>query len=705
MNGKRSGMKYRVMGGMMLAGLMAVNSAYGATFDVSTPQELQTALSQASANGDDDTINVAAGYYIGSFNFNSSENFNLTVQAASGVANTDVIFDGDGNGTEMNFSASSPVSISVLGMTFKRNCGSLDRAAIKISTLGDVVVRDSRMLGVDGAKGWGLYVSTCRGLTVNDNIFRCSDGATGGGTYANATAAVLYDGNLFEGNSGRKALEHHNGTLIVFRENEVVNNTGDYSGGGSVIHCEGNATLENNVFSENSGVGAYVFYFSGDMVMNGNMISDNDGSSYCLYASGSVTFRENNVVRNSFNRDVIYFNGSSMLENNVITHNTVRSLSYSVVHLRTGGSVINNIISDNTGRGLNSLYGSAIVTGNTIANNRSGGYGAGVYAEGSSYTYTFTSNTITGNKTTGSNRHGGGVYVQGTATFEFNVFSGNTATGYGGGVFDDTKSKNSIYRNNIFENNSAVGGGGAGCIMANEVTFINNRLTGNGTSGYGGGIRFVIDAALTMVNNTVSDNTAGGNGGGIALNCQGSDEQIWVYNNIIWGNRSTGGSGDDIALDGAGARKELYNNNVNGLYGVWDYAVDNMDVAPLFVNALAGDYHLRNGSLLADAGTGSAPQQPLVDLELNVRNTNTVDIGCYEMANTGPHPADSNSDWSISSAEYDAYRVAWRADTDWATAPTAIPVDYVTRAGYLVENGGSYHNDAAAKPVCWKPGL
>jgi hypothetical protein len=87
-----------------------------------------------------------------------------------------------------------------------------------------------------------------------------------------------------------------------------------------------------------------------------------------------------------------------------------------------------------------------------------------------------------------------------------------------------------------------------------------------------------------------------------------------------------------------------------------------------------------------------------------------VDLGCYEFSTAATHPADINADFVITSDEFNAYAAAWKAGRTWTNAPSSapnpnpIPADYLTRAGYLMTNGGTYHNDGSARPVNWKIG-
>jgi hypothetical protein len=141
------------------------------------------------------------------------------------------------------------------------------------------------------------------------------------------------------------------------------------------------------------------------------------------------------------------------------------------------------------------------------------------------------------------------------------------------------------------------------------------------------------------------------------------------------------------------------------MYGVWDIADNLLDVAPAFFDPVNGDYHLRSTSPCLNAGTNGVLSIPAYDLDGNVRtNGVAVDLGCYEFNNTVFHPADANQNWVITAAEYAAYAAAWKNSQPWPVAPAQVPADYVTRAGLLQNQGGTYHNAGASAPLCWKPG-
>ena len=128
-------------------------------------------------------------------------------------------------------------------------------------------------------------------------------------------------------------------------------------------------------------------------------------------------------------------------------------------------------------------------------------------------------------------------------------------------------------------------------------------------------------------------------------------------------------------------------------------------MAPRFADFNQGDFRFRESGVGIDAGSnGAIADIDGTDLDGNPRIVNgVVDIGAYERFTGALHPADANEDQSISHQEFDAYNAAWRTNETWPTAPSTIPVDFVTRAGYLLQKGGAYKNIGAGKPATWVP--
>ena len=80
-------------------------SSHAETFCVSDATELQSTLTTAASNGEDDTIHIEQGTYVGSFIYASLEAHKLTVEGGytSGCGSRDVdpantVLDGNGDG-------------------------------------------------------------------------------------------------------------------------------------------------------------------------------------------------------------------------------------------------------------------------------------------------------------------------------------------------------------------------------------------------------------------------------------------------------------------------------------------------------------------------------------------------------------------------------------------------------------------------------
>jgi predicted outer membrane repeat protein len=650
-------------------------------FHVTTAQELQNALTLAAANGADDTIHLAAGYYTGNFNFNSTENRSLVLQGEPGTTNTDITIDGAGTGRDMNLANSGTGNFTVKGITFLRNCGSTSIGALRIAggPVSTLLLDSCRFLPLTnaGTSGMGLEIVSGQNATVTNCIAMGANGRGERGLHiAGVTANILVAGCTVATNSSLEG--NYRGGLHIYGSPQAV----------SVV---GNSFIGNL-----SGDWTVLVYGSSVSFLNNNLIGNRHGGA--AFSATSALVAGNKFRGNATGPGLSCGSESLTLSNNVFEGNAA-SGQYSGGGASVGGTsnlIIGNKFSGNSGEGggLRLTSGSATIRSNAFIGNSGAAAGGGVRCDGPA---TIVGNTFSGN----TSRQGGGVYCQAASIVSGNTFIGNGASSYdGGGISFYYPSGNATISSNVFRQNSASAGGAiyADCSSAN---IIGNLVT---KSLSGGGVHVVPRSLLILVNNTITDNSTAGNGGGLACQISGTSEVLDVYNNIIWGN-SAGGNGADVWLAGTGSRKTFRYNDVHGMYGVWDIADNLLDVAPVFFDPVNGDYHLRSTSPCLDAGTNGAPSIPPLDLDGNVRtNGVAVDLGCYEFNNTVFHPADANQNWVITAAEYAAYAAAWKNSQPWPVAPVQIPADYVTRAGLLQNQGGTYHNDGAGAPLCWKPG-
>jgi len=731
----------KVLAAALAVAGVALNAPAQIPVVVHTAQEFQNALTTAANNGDNNIIqltnNLNGGYYVGNFNYNSVGTYNLTIEPGNGLTRANITIDGGHGGRDLNITSSgSAGDVTVSDLTFIRNTGSSTIGALRIagSSGGTTTVSACNFLSPVADEGMGLEIAS----GLNTTIFGCSIiGKTNGGS--------IYDGNgiSIAGVTGTTVLS--NNTII-----------GNYGGYGASITASAVLLVNGNLFETNSSGGLY-FYPTGESDIaqvsivtnvfdynnyNGgvdlgnfdtvflatNLFSGNPGGGAYIVGGVTVTNVKNTYVGNTGGGLEL-----ASLTTAVSTGNTFSGNSYN-----GGGGALFESITTN------------IVTGNTFSGNISSGAAGGAECYLDKY-LTLSNNTFSGNKAEGGS--GGGAYIYNSgnafATVIGNTFTGNSCGGnYGGGALYVQSVSNTITQN-TFSLNSSADGGGAIYDTAPVIIMTENLLVKNsqsGASASGGAIFVNASATLDMVNNTIFGNSSAGGGGGVSFQVSGLVEVLSVFNNIIWGNSITGGSGGDVYITGSGAQKLFIYNDANDLSGVWDLSVPGINLDPAFFDPINGDFHFpgtppygtlpwSSASPCANAGTTTAASTPpflpaaalalvtaasATDLDGNPRiNTGGfVDLGCYEFNYTAFHPADTSSANSISLSEYNSYSSDWLHGVPWPAQtwsyptpnPNPIPADYVTRAGYLYEVGGSptsaapYYNDGSQRPTNWKPG-
>ncbi len=142
------------------------------------------------------------------------------------------------------------------------------------------------------------------------------------------------------------------------------------------------------------------------------------------------------------------------------------------------------------------------------------------------------------------------------------------------------------------------GGNQGGAIYSSGATTAlrNCWVIGNAAGGFGGAA-YVIGGTLTVQKCTIADNSAGNVGGIYATNAV-----LSVNNSIVWGN-----SGTQLA----GATEVTHSDVESGHPGT-----SNIDAQPRFIDALAGDYHLRRGSPCVNAADPAfAPHAGEADID------------------------------------------------------------------------------------------
>ena len=567
--------------------------SFGATFCVSDATNLQSALTTAQSNSEDDTIQIVQGTYNENFTYAATEANSLTMEGGytSGCsarvtdpANT--ILDGGGADHVLALvRQAGAADFSVKGLTFQNG---------NATTVSE---------------GGGLYVRTEGVATLTSNTFTENTAHDcGGGVYVDGESALT--NNTFIKNTsycGGGAYVGPNSTLInnTFTENIGSSSSGGGSAAGASVGS--NSTLINNLFTENTAhdyAGAFV---GAESTLTNNTFTKNKSNNVCggVYVGPNSTLTNNTFTGNTTS---IYGGGASIDSNCTLTNNTFTD----------------NIVTD--------YGGGAYVSSNcTLTNNlfikNTAMYGGGAYLVGggtNSYA-TLTNNTFTENTA----KYGGGVGFGGittTYTLTNNTFSGNTATTDGGGAW-----MNCVY----------------------PIILTNNIFTGNTASNNGGGTWVKGCGGLnTLTNNTFTGNTANNSGGGIWFGFDYDDSIGKLYNNITWNN--TAPKGADLYINNVVSdpffpvQVDVYNNDfdqsTSGTYIKIPFAMDpsNLNNAtPLFVRS--DNYHLSSSSPCLNKGKNDAPSIPATDKDGEPRiSGGTVDMGAYEynssapIANAGP---------------------------------------------------------------------
>jgi len=416
---------------------------------------------------------------------------------------------------------------------------------------------------------------------------------------------------------------------IVFQNGKLNNNTNN--GTGLYIDTLGkihisNCSFNNNVSNGDSarGGGAYLKSDNSILLENSNFI---DNSVYINYTNdgcfggGVYITSVHAVIRNNrINNNVLYANGSAFgsqtlsskgagmyietsdsisLTNNLIQNNASNCSTSSYLQPNSSGGGL-FITSNNVSIEKNNFSNNSTVSKSNGYVNDKKAFGGGIYC--SAEIIRINKNIITNNNSSS----GGGLYFSQSdqIVLSNNQISYNTATLYGGGIFENSYGTTIIQNNLIYKNLSDSEGGGIYSIPKNQLYYINNSIVYNSCKSHGAGIYFKIN---------------------------GTNELLNIYNNIVWYNNTVDNSNEDILIDGYGALKKSYNNNISSISGLWDISIDNVDGEPLFVDPNEDNYILFSTSPCVDSGSNDAPYLPETDINNSYRIQNeNVNIGAYE---------------------------------------------------------------------------
>ena len=439
-----------------------------ADFHVTSDQELQTALSVATDNGENDTVLLAAGAYAGRFTFISTESFSLTIQAEAGLNPGQVVLDGEHLGRVLLLrGGSNNVNFTVDNLTLENGSVNDAGGGLNVQSSGTLmishcIVKNNKTSGSNDRRGGGIYLNVANSVTLSENIITGNDNDDnsynkGGGVYVEWATTLLFEKNTISDNLARQyagAVYIRDAEDITFADNTISNNSVNGGHGGAVYFEQpvNTITFQGNRIHKNHASGSY-------------------GAMYINSAALSITFTENTISENSAGSSyaAIYTNNHTptiTFSNNIITNNTATS-NYGPVYLYRFTDLVftDNLVSGNSalymgaGRLGNDSHNSITFTGNTVSNNSAtnNSYG-GFYIHNATTTY-IVNNVITGNSCINGGTAGLAVAAGTTLDFINNTIANNSATGNSGGVTIPTGSGSVVnFYNNVSFGNSAPGG-------------------------------------------------------------------------------------------------------------------------------------------------------------------------------------------------------------------------------------------------------
>jgi len=347
---------------------------FAATFNVTDSTGFQNALNTAGSNGEDNTINLAAGTYSSSSGFTySATRHTLNIVGANTNAADDatIITSNSGSGIHFIFSGSINVSgitvqnCAASGLLFENASDDPVVATFNVSIqdshftgngasgviiddqlfVGPVEVKDSIFdHNTHSSDGGALYVyvpNDNSSVTLTGNSFdQNHSDATGGGAWLKTLSIDGTDmtvggsgegeGNSFTSNTaetGSAGIYIGTDCNMSFVGNTLIGNTIPIdiahfgaTGGGVIIQYAGTGEFSNNVIQDNSasssggfGVGTFLEGSVGTINMNANLVSGNTSEDY---GGGSVA--------------MAVLSSPIMITNNIIVDNNVTSSSSTV---------------------------------------------------------------------------------------------------------------------------------------------------------------------------------------------------------------------------------------------------------------------------------------------------------------------------------------------------------------------------------------
>jgi hypothetical protein len=343
---------------------------WGEEFCVSNATQLQTALTEAATNGEDDIIRVEQGTYTGNFIFDSYEGKSLSMIGG---------FDPGCDTRTLDPSKTILDGNNAGRVLYINNPGQYQGGDIHIKGFTIQNGNTAEMAG-------GIYAASCvmgtpGRITIKNNIIKGNSASTGGGISAFTDdedfGPLLAD--EMDVRIGRKKIMRSTFRRARIRQNDsgdiaIINNIIENNFGGGIVAMTnadlvaGSISIIANTVTGNKGRGVRTGTWGGGTEIKGNTISENTSlekgggvyaSSFNEVGGGDITFVNNIITENSsiegggiYSRaDGMGVTGGLSLINNTITENVGSDFGggvYLEYHSGSVSNLYNNIIWGNS---------------------------------------------------------------------------------------------------------------------------------------------------------------------------------------------------------------------------------------------------------------------------------------------------------------------------------------------------------------------
>jgi hypothetical protein len=460
--GSRWGAEMRRHGPVLvvLLGLLGGwQTGQAADFACGTVACLIDAITTANANGDTNTLTLAAGTYTLTALHNGTEDDPTGLP----VIRSALTLRGEGAAATIIARAASAPAFRLL----------------TVAPTGSLTLTGLTLQGGDTPGSGGGLANTGGSVTLTDCALTHNTANGSGGGLANLSSSDFLVGTVTLTNC---TLAHN---TAAGDGGGLFNAPSDGGGGvpvGTVTLT--NCTLTANTASSGGGLANPGYIYTARMALIDSTLSANTATNVGggIYNDGALTLTNSTLADNmtSGPGGGIYNNyyGSLTLTNTTLTTNTA------------GGD----------GGGLDN-YGTLRLTNTTLTANTASGSGGGLFTSDAGFggwTVTLTNVTLAHNTAAGD---GGGLANRdfGTLTLTNATLAHNTASGSGGGIFNEYASL-TLTNATLAANSAHLGGG----IFNNGLlTLTHATLTANTAHGSGGGLATSDDSNAPTVQNTI----------------------------------------------------------------------------------------------------------------------------------------------------------------------------------------------------------